>query len=58
MGTHDKRAWIRMIVKLLEDLDYYEEVKSKVAAYAGETEWHQVGKLHMERYSRLSSAGD
>jgi glycosyltransferase involved in cell wall biosynthesis len=58
VGTHDKRAWIRMIVKLLEDQDYYEEVKSKVAAYAGETEWHQVGKLHMERYSRLSSAGD
>ncbi len=58
VGTRDKRGWTRMIVKLLEDPGYYEEVKSKVAAYAGETAWHRVGKMHMERYSRLARAGD
>ena len=54
--AHKPRRWAEMIVRMLRDDDFYEDMKRRGTSYAEETLWPVVAGQHLDLYREL--AGD
>jgi glycosyltransferase involved in cell wall biosynthesis len=49
----DMDAWVETLVRLLTDEAWADAMKTKLKAFAETTSWANVGRMHLETYSKL-----
>ena len=49
----DREAWVETLVRLLTDQVWAAEMKQKIKRFAEQTSWANVGKMHLDAYTKL-----